>query len=56
MPSGEKKSVEVTYEDQQQINTFSKLNTRKHELEDILKVKSVRHYAKQQLITATESV
>ena len=37
-----KKNVEVTFEDQQQINAFSKLSGRQHELQDILKVKSVR--------------
>ena len=40
--AGGKKSVEVTLEDQQQINMFSKLAARHHELQDILKVKSVR--------------
>ena len=34
--------MEVTVEDQQKINTFSQLNTRKHELEDMLRVKAVR--------------
>ena len=34
--------MEVTLEDQQKINTFSQLNTRKHELEDMLRVKAVR--------------
>ena len=33
--------MEVTLEDQQKINTFSQLNTRKHELEDMLRVKAV---------------
>lgn len=34
--------MEVTIDDQQQINIFSKLAGRQHELQDILKVKSVR--------------
>ena len=32
--------VEVRWEDQQKINTFGRLNTRMHELEDELKEKS----------------
>ena len=38
---GRRGPVEVTVEDQQKINTFSQLNTRKHELEDMLRVKAV---------------
>jgi len=38
--------VEVTVEDQQKINTFSQLNTRKHELEDMLRVKAVSRLCK----------
>ena len=39
--------MEVTVEDQQKINTFSQLNTRKHELEDMLRVKAVSCLSKQ---------
>ncbi len=35
-------SVEVTWSDQQDINTFGKLNTRQHELEAQIKAKQVR--------------
>ena len=38
--------MEVTVEDQQKINTFSQLNTRKHELEDMLRVKAVSRRCK----------
>lgn len=35
--------VEVSYDDQKRINTFSKLNTRMHDLEAQVKAKKVRH-------------
>ena len=42
--------MEVTVEDQKKINTFSQLNTRKHELEDMLRVKAVSRDSKQSLL------
>lgn len=38
---GSSSEVEVTWEDQQKINKFSRLNTRFHELEDEIKVAKV---------------
>lgn len=37
--------VEVSYDDQKRINTFSKLNTRMHDLEAQVKAKKVRQAA-----------
>lgn len=41
-PEDEADGIEVAWEDQQKINTFSKLNNRLGELRDQLKVKEVR--------------
>jgi prefoldin subunit 4 len=41
VPRGEETDVEVTWEDQKNINTFGRLNTKMHELEDELKAKEV---------------
>lgn len=37
--------VEVTWEDQQNINKFGRLNNRYHELEDEIKVAKVRFFS-----------
>lgn len=41
-PEDEADGIEVAWEDQQKINTFSKLNNRLGDLRDQLKVKEVR--------------
>ena len=43
MPSQPEEDVEVRLEDQKAINTFGRLNTRLHELEDELKEKRLLH-------------
>ncbi|KAI5075456.1 hypothetical protein GOP47_0009532 [Adiantum capillus-veneris] len=41
MQQGEGNETEVTWEDQQNINTFGRLNNKFHELEDDIKLKKV---------------
>ena len=40
---GQEEDVEVCWEDQKSINTFGRLNTRLHELEEELKEKASQH-------------
>ena len=41
---GEGKETEVTWEDQQNINTFGRLNNKLHDLEDDIKLKKVNYF------------